>query len=45
VSAGTKAAVKDLELDYEYLKREAGKVGQDRAVFGRQEVLINIFEQ
>jgi hypothetical protein len=31
---GTKAAVEDPELDYKCLGREAGKVGQDRAVFG-----------
>jgi hypothetical protein len=36
--------VKDPELDYKYLKREAGKVGQNRVVFGRQEILTDIFE-
>jgi hypothetical protein len=34
VSVGTKAAIKDPEPDYKYLGREAGKVGQDKAVFG-----------
>jgi hypothetical protein len=43
VSAGTKAAIKDPEPDYKCLKRKAGKVGQNRAVFDRQEVLTNIF--
>jgi hypothetical protein len=37
--------MKDLKLDYKCLKREADKVGQDRVVFGRQEVLINIFRR
>jgi hypothetical protein len=36
--------VKDPELDYKCLGKEAGKVGQDRAVFSRQEVLTNIFK-
>jgi hypothetical protein len=37
--------VEDLEPDYECLEREAGKVGQDRAVFGGQEVLTDIFKR
>jgi hypothetical protein len=45
VSTGTKAAVKDLKPDYKYLKRKAGKVRQDKAVFDRQEVLTNIFKR
>jgi hypothetical protein len=42
---GTNAAVKDLKLNYKCLRRETGKVRQDRAVFSGQEVLINIFER
>jgi hypothetical protein len=45
MSIGTKAAVEDLKPDYKCLEREADKVGQDRAVFGRQEVLTDIFER
>jgi hypothetical protein len=45
MSTGTKAAVKDPEPDYKCLEREANKVRQDRAVFGGQEVLTNIFER
>jgi hypothetical protein len=37
--------VEDLKPDYKCLEREVGKVGQDRAVFGRQEVLTNIFKR
>jgi hypothetical protein len=37
--------VKDLELDYKCLKRKADEVGQDKAVFGRQKVLTNIFKR
>jgi hypothetical protein len=37
--------VEDPKLDYKCLEREAGGVGQDRAVFGRQEVLTDIFER
>jgi hypothetical protein len=37
--------VKDLKLDYKCLGKKAGKVRQDKAVFGRQKVLINIFER
>jgi hypothetical protein len=37
--------VEDLEPDYKCLKREAGKVKQDKAVFDRQKVLTNIFER
>jgi hypothetical protein len=37
--------VKDSEPDYKCLKREAGKVEQDRAVFSRQKVLTDIFER
>jgi hypothetical protein len=40
---GTNAAVKDPELDYKYLGKEVSKVGQNRAVFSRQEVLTDIF--
>jgi hypothetical protein len=43
VSTGTKAAVKDPEPDHKCLGKEAGEVGQDRAVFGRQEVSTDIF--
>jgi hypothetical protein len=45
VSTGTKAAVEDPEPDYKCLKKKADKVGQNRAVFGRQEVLTNIFKR
>jgi hypothetical protein len=37
--------VKDLKPDYKCLGREAGKIRQDKAVFSRQEVLINIFKR
>jgi hypothetical protein len=36
--------VKDLKPDYKCLKKKAGEVRQDKAVFGRQEVLTNIFK-
>jgi hypothetical protein len=36
--------VEDPELNYKCLKREAGKVRQDKAVFSRQEVLTNIIK-
>jgi hypothetical protein len=35
--------VKDPEPDYKCLGKKADKVGQDRAVFGGQEVLTDIF--
>jgi hypothetical protein len=35
--------VKDPEPDYKCLGREAGKIRQDKAVFGKQKVLTNIF--
>jgi hypothetical protein len=44
VSTGTKAAVEDLKLDYKCLRRKAGKVRQNKAVFGRQKVLTDIFK-
>jgi hypothetical protein len=37
--------VEDPELDYKCLKREADKIGQDKAVFSRQKVLIDIFRR
>jgi hypothetical protein len=37
--------VEDLEPDYKCLGKEAGKVRQNKAVFGRQEVLTNIFKR
>jgi hypothetical protein len=37
--------MEDLELDYKYLRREVGEVRQDKAVFGRQEMLTNIFKR
>jgi hypothetical protein len=37
--------VEDLKPDYKCLGREAGKVRQDKAVFGGQEVLTNIFKR
>jgi hypothetical protein len=37
--------VKDLKLDYKCLEKEAGKVGQDRAVFSGRKVLTNIFRR
>jgi hypothetical protein len=35
--------VEDPEPDYECLGKKAGKVGQNKAVFDRQEVLTDIF--
>jgi hypothetical protein len=35
--------VEDLKPDYKCLRKEAGEVRQDRAVFGGQEMLTNIF--
>jgi hypothetical protein len=43
VSIGTKAAVKDPKPDYKCLGRKVGGVGQDKAVFGKQKVLTDIF--
>jgi hypothetical protein len=37
--------VKDPEPDYKCLGREAGEVGQDKAVFSRQKVLTDIFKR
>jgi hypothetical protein len=37
--------VEDLELDYKCLGKKAGKVGQDRTVFNRQEVSTDIFKR
>jgi hypothetical protein len=37
--------VEDPEPDYKCLKKEADKIGQDRVVFGGQEVLTNIFKR
>jgi hypothetical protein len=37
--------MEDPELDHKCLGREAGEVGQDRAVFSRQKVLIDIFKR
>jgi hypothetical protein len=37
--------VEDPKLDYKCLGREADGVGQDKAVFGRQEVLTDIFKR
>jgi hypothetical protein len=37
--------VKDPEPDYKCLEREAGKVGQNRAVFVGQKVLTDIFKR
>jgi hypothetical protein len=45
VSVGIKAAVKNLELNYKCLRKEADKVKQDRAVFSRQKVLTDIFRR
>jgi hypothetical protein len=45
VSTGTKAAVEDPEPDYKCLRRKAGKIKQNRAVFSRQKVLTNIFKR
>jgi hypothetical protein len=35
--------VKDLKPDYKCLKRKVNKVKQDKAVFGGQKVLTDIF--
>jgi hypothetical protein len=45
VSIGIKAAVEDPELDYKCLRKKAGKVRQNKAVFDGQEVLTNIFRR
>jgi hypothetical protein len=37
--------VEDPKLDYKCLRKEVGKVKQNKAVFGRQEVLTNIFRR
>jgi hypothetical protein len=37
--------VKDPEPDHKCPERKAGKVGQDRAVFSRREVLTDIFKR
>jgi hypothetical protein len=37
--------VKDPEPDYKCLRKEADKIGQDRAVFSEQEVLTDIFKR
>jgi hypothetical protein len=37
--------VKDPKPDYKCLRRKAGKVRQDRAVFDRQKVLTDIFKR
>jgi hypothetical protein len=37
--------VKDPKPDYKCLRKEAGKIRQNRAVFGGQEVLTDIFER
>jgi hypothetical protein len=37
--------VEDPKPDYKCLGKEAGKVRQDRAVFGGQEVLTDIFKR
>jgi hypothetical protein len=37
--------VEDPEPDYKCLRKKAGGVKQDKAVFSRQEVLINIFKR
>jgi hypothetical protein len=37
--------VEDPEPDYECLRKEAGKVEQNRAVFGEREVLTDIFRR
>jgi hypothetical protein len=37
--------VKDPEPDYKCLRRKAGKIEQDRAVFSGQEVLTDIFKR
>jgi hypothetical protein len=37
--------VEDPEPDHKCLEKEAGEVGQDKAVFNRQEVSTDIFER
>jgi hypothetical protein len=37
--------VKDPEPDYKYLRKKASKVRQNRAVFGGQKVLTDIFKR
>jgi hypothetical protein len=37
--------MKDPEPDYKYLKKKAGKIKQDRAVFSEQKVLTDIFRR
>jgi hypothetical protein len=37
--------VKDLKPDYKCLEKKADKVEQNKAVFDRQKVLINIFKR
>jgi hypothetical protein len=37
--------VEDLEPDYKCPGKKAGKVRQDKAVFGRQEVSTDIFKR
>jgi hypothetical protein len=37
--------VEDLKPDYKYLRKKANKIRQNKAVFGRQKVLINIFKR
>jgi hypothetical protein len=37
--------VKDLKPDYKCLGKEAGEIGQDRAAFGGQKVLTDIFRR
>jgi hypothetical protein len=37
--------VEDPEPDYKCLRREADKIRQNRAVFGGQEVLTDIFKR
>jgi hypothetical protein len=41
----TKTTVKDPELNYKCLRREADKVKQNKAIFNRQEMLTNIFKR
>lgn len=38
-----KVVIEDLEPDYKCLEREVSRVEQDRAVFSKYEVLIDIF--
>jgi hypothetical protein len=37
--------VKDPEPDHKCLRKEASKIKQDKAVFGRQKVSTDIFER